>query len=65
MAYAWFCMRGNPNRATVQEYQTVQEKVEANLRDPSAPFDLPADDIVCQYARSAREQLGNPLWVRL
>jgi hypothetical protein len=64
-AYAWFCMRNNHNRVTVQEYQGVQERVEAHLRDPAARFDVPADDIICQYARSAREQLGNPLWARL
>lgn len=64
-AYAWFCQRTTSNMDVRANHQAAQERVEAHLRNPAAPFDVPTDDIICQYGKSARENIGNPIWMRL
>jgi hypothetical protein len=63
-AYVWFCMADNANRATVAEHEAAQRSVEDHLEN-GTPFDIPNDDIICRYARSAGANLGNPVWMRL
>jgi hypothetical protein len=58
-------MRDNHDRGKVEKHEAAQAAVEAHLRDPSAPFDVPTDDIVCQFAKEARPNVGNAVWLRL
>jgi predicted nucleotide-binding protein len=64
-AYAWYCKRDVPNRGTRREYQAAQEEVERQLRNPSAEWEPSTYGIVAEFARSAAENIGNPLWLRL
>jgi peptidyl-prolyl cis-trans isomerase A (cyclophilin A) len=64
-AYAWFCQRTNHNRGTRAQYQKAQEDVERHLNDPAAPWDVPVVGIIHEFATSAAENNGNPIWMRL
>jgi hypothetical protein len=57
-------MRNNANGAAVGQHEAAQKRVEEHLEN-GAPRDISADDIICQYARDARVNIGNPVWMRL
>ncbi len=64
-AYAWFCQRDTSNRSTRGQYQAAQEDVERHLRDPSAEWEPSTSGIIAEFASTAGQNIGNPLWLRL
>ncbi len=43
----------------------AQEDVERQLRDPSAEWEPSTSGIIAEFAMTAGQNIGNPLWLRL